>query len=154
MEILVYRKWKKEEYTVGRLSVDGTLFCNTMEDTDRGLDDGMEMWQIKNKKIPTRTAIPAGRYIVDMDTVSPRFSKYDFYKRVCDGKLPRLKNVKGFDGILIHCGVDHTNSAGCLLVGYNTTVGKLTDGKEAFKILYKEMKRAHEEGETIYITIE
>lgn len=154
MEILVYRKWKKPDYTVGRMSIDGTLVCNTMEDIDRGLDDGMQDWMIRNKKIPNVTAIPTGRYKVDMDTVSPKFSKYPFYMEVCKGKLPRIKNVKGFDGILIHCGVDHSNSSGCILVGMNKQKGKLTDSKETFKKVYALMKEAHDRGETIYITIE
>jgi hypothetical protein len=154
MEVLVYRKYKKPDYTVGRMSIDGTFICNTMEDVDRGLDDGMQDWMIRNKKIPNVTAIPTGRYKIDMDTVSPKFSKYPFYMEVCQGKLPRIKNVRGFDGILIHCGVDHSNSSGCILVGMNTKVGKLTDSKETFKKIYALMKEAHDNGETIYITIE
>lgn len=154
MEILVHRVWKKAEYCVGRLSIDGEIICNTMEDTDRGLDDGMQDWQIRNKKIPNRTAIPTGRYEVDMSTVSPRFSQKQFYMDVCQGKLPRLKNVKGFEGILIHTGNDETHSSGCLLVGLNKVRGKLTDSKETFKKVYALMKEAHDRGETIYITIE
>ena len=154
MEILVYRKWKKSDYTVGRMSIDGEIICNTMEDTDRGLDDGMQDWQIRNKKIPNVTAIPTGRYKIDMDTVSPKFSKYPFYMEVCQGKLPRLKNVKGFEGILLHCGADHSNSSGCILLGLNKVRGKLTDTKETFKKVYAMMKEAHDSGETIYITIE
>lgn len=154
MEILVYRKWKKPDYCVGRMSIDGVLICNTMEDTDRGLDDGMQDWQIRNKKIPNVTAIPTGRYKIDMDTVSPKFSKYPFYMEVCQGKLPRIKNVKGFEGILLHCGVDHSNSSGCILLGLNKVRGKLTDTKETFKKVYTLMKEAHDRGETIYITIE
>lgn len=154
MEILVYRKWKKSDYTVGRMSIDGEIICNTMEDTDRGLDDGMQDWQIRNKKIPNVTAIPTGRYKIDMDTVSPKFSKYPFYMEVCQGKLPRLKNVKGFEGILLHCGADHSNSSGCILLGLNKVRGKLTDTKETFKKVYAMMKEAHNKGETIYITIE
>lgn len=154
MEVLVYRKYKKPDYTVGRMSIDGTFICNTMEDVDRGLDDGMQDWIIRNKKIPNVTAIPTGRYKIDMDTVSSKFSKYPFYMEVCQGKLPRIKNVRGFDGILIHCGVDHSNSSGCILVGMNTKVGKLTNSKETFKKIYALMKEAHDKGETIYITIE
>jgi hypothetical protein len=154
MEILVYRKWKREDYTVGRMSIDGEIICNTMEDTDRGLDDGMQDWQIRNKKIPNVTAIPTGRYKIDMDTVSSKFSKYPFYMEVCQGKLPRIKNVKGFEGILLHCGVDHSNSSGCILLGLNKQKGKLTDSKETFKKVYALMKEAHARGETIYITIE
>lgn len=154
MEIVVYRKYKKDSYTVGRLSMDGTFICNTMEDTDRGLDDGMPDWMIRNKKIPNVTAIPTGRYEVDMSTVSPRFSQKQFYMDVCQGKLPRLKNVKGFEGILIHTGNDETHSSGCLLVGLNKVKGKLTDSKETFKKVYALMKEAHNKGEAIYITIE
>jgi hypothetical protein len=154
MEILVCRKWKKDDYTIGRISLDGVLFGNTLEDTDRGLDEGMQDYMIRSKKIPTRTAIPTGRYIVDMETVSSRFSKYPFYMEVCQGKLPRLKNVRGFDGILIHCGTNHQHTEGCILVGLNKKVGQLEDGKEIFKKIYAEMKEAHDRGETIYITIE
>lgn len=157
MEILVYRKWKKPDYTLGRLSVDGVFMANTMEDIDRGLDDGMPDWMIRNKKIPNVTAIPTGRYEVDMSTVSPKFSKYPFYMEVCQGKLPRLKNVKGFDGILIHV-ADGPKGAdllqGCIGVGENRIVGGLVNGKETFKKLYKLMKDAHNRNETIYLTIE
>ena len=73
MEILVYRKCQKADYCVGRMSIDCKIICNTMEDNDRGLDDWMQDWQIRNKKIPNRTAIPTGRYVVDMATVSPKF---------------------------------------------------------------------------------
>lgn len=154
MEILLNRRYKKENYTIGLLSIEGEFVCSTLEDTDRALDDGMEDWQIRNKKIPNRTAIPTGRYEIDMSTISPRFSQKPFYMEVCQGKVPRIKNVKGFDGILLHCGTDETHSSGCLLLGLNKIKGKLTDSKETFKKVYALMKEAHDKGEAIYITIE
>ena len=154
MELRVDRKWKKEEYTVGRLFVDGEFFCNTMEDTDRGLDQDMEDWMIRSKKIPNRTAVPTGRYKVLMNNVSPKFSQKQFYKQVCKGKLPRLEDVKGYEGILIHCGTTHQHSAGCILVGNNTIKGKLTNSEETFKKLYSMMKDAYDKGDEVYITIE
>lgn len=154
MEILVYRRWKKDDYTIGRIFIDGVLFGNTLEDTDRNLSDAMDERAIRNRKIMNKTAIPMGRYIIDMKTVSPRFSQYPFYMNLCNGKLPRIKNVKGFDGILIHCGVDNSNTSGCILVGLNKQVGKLTDSKEVFTKIYTEMKKASDRGEAIYITIE
>lgn len=157
MEILVYRRWPKTGYTIGRMYIDGILMCNTLEDEDRRLSDAMDERTIRNRKIYGKTAIPKGRYIVDMDTISPKFSKYEFYMEVCGGRLPRIKSVKGFDGILIHV-ADGPKGAdlleGCIGVGKNTAVGQLSDGKNTFKKIYAEMKRAHEEGETIYITIE
>ena len=154
MEITVNRRWKKAEYTVGQLFVDDELFCNTMEDADRGLDNSMQDFMIRSKKIPNRTAVPTGRYEINMNTVSPSFSKKQFYMDVCKGKLPRLMQVKGFDGILIHCGTNHTHSSGCILVGYNKKTGQLTDSKEVFEALYKKMKKAYDKGEKIFINIQ
>lgn len=157
MEVLVYRKWPKTGYTVGRIFIDGVLYGNTLEDEDRGLSDAMDERTVRNRKIYGKTAIPRGRYKVDMDTLSPKFSKYPFYMEVCQGKLPRIKNVKGFDGILIHV-ADGPKGAGllegCIGVGLNKKVGQLSDGKEVFKKIYAEMKKAHSKGEAIYITVE
>lgn len=157
MEILVYRKWPKAGYCVGRIFIDGQLYGNTLEDEDRGLSDAMSEDTIRNRKIYGKTAIPRGRYIVDMNTYSPKFAKYDFYKEVCGGKLPRIKNVKGFEGILIHV-ADGPRGAdlleGCIGVGLNHKRGQLCEGKETFKKIYALMKEAHNRGENIYITVE
>ena len=157
MEILVHRKWNQQEYCVGRIFIDGQLVGNTLEDTDRGLSDAMDESTIRNRKIYGKTAIPRGRYIVDMRTYSPKFAKYPFYKEVCNGMLPRLKHVKGFEGILIHV-ADGPKGAdlleGCIGVGLNHKRGQLCDGKETFKKIYAMMKEAHDRGETIYITVE
>lgn len=157
MEVLVYRKWPKDEYTVGRLFIDGSLICNTLEDTDRGLSDAMDERTVRNRKIYGKTAIPRGRYKIDMETVSPKFSKKKFYMDVCQGKLPRIKNVKGFEGILLHV-ADGPKGAdlleGCIGVGLNRVKGQLCEGKDVFTKIYRLMKEAHDRGETIYITVE
>ena len=95
-KITIDRKWKKEDYTIGKLYIDGKYICNTCEDTDRGLDERMDLQMIKTRKIPTRTAIPIGTYEVRMDIVSNKYSKYEYYQKVCNGKVPRLMGVKGF----------------------------------------------------------
>lgn len=154
MKIIVDRKWKKENYTIGRLFVDGVLFCNTLEDTDRELTQKISSTIIRNKKIPNQTAIPTGEYKITLDVVSPKFSKYEYYMDVCNGKLPRLLNVPGFDGVLIHVGSTAANSSGCILVGYNKEKGRLSDSKIVFKELYQKMKKASDNGEDITIEIE
>lgn len=156
MKLKVERKWKKEEYTIGRLYIDDEFICNTLEDKDRGLDDSMSEEEIKEKKVYGKTAIPKGIYDISMSVVSPKFSKYDFYKEVCDGKVPRLLNVKGFDGILIHVADGYKGAdlvLGCIGVGKNTIKGGLTDGKETFKKLYEKMKNAYKNTEKIIIEI-
>lgn len=157
MEILVYRKWPKEGYCVGRIFIDGFLCGNSLEDEDRGLSDAMDERTIRNRKVYGKTAIPRGRYTIDMETVSPKFSKKKFYMDVCQGKLPRIKNVKGFEGILLHV-ADGPKGAdlleGCIGVGWNRVKGQLCEGKDVFTKIYRLMKEAHDRGETIYITVE
>lgn len=137
MKLLVERKWKKSNYTVGTLSIDGKYFCETLEDTDRGLKDTMSVNEIQAIKKPHITAIPAGTYQVTLNTVSPKFGSKQFYKEVCNGKVPRLLNVKGFDGVLIHSGNKAEDTDGCILVGRNKVVGQVINSQATFKELYK-----------------
>lgn len=153
MELVVDRKWKKQSYTISNLFIDGKWFCNVLEDTDRNLDDSMSAEKIKELKKPSITAIPRGTYEITLDVTSPRFSKVSFYKEVCNGKLPRLLNVKGFEGILIHAGNTDKDSEGCLLVGVNLEKGKVLNSRETFKKLYKLLKDRRIKGEKITIKI-
>jgi len=153
MEIVVERKWPKPAYTIGRLYVEGELFCNSEEDPDRGLWIYDSPETIMAKKIPGETAIPKGRYLVDMDIISPKYSKIAWYKRVTKGYMPRLRNVPGFSAILIHPGSSAEDTRGCILVGKNTVKGGLTQSRDTFEKLYKLMKAAHDKGEHIFITI-
>lgn len=154
MYIRLQRKWKKADYTIGRLFIDGEFICNTLEDTDRGLMDIMRESEILSKKVSGETAIPSGTYEVSLDVVSPKFSKYAFYKEVCGGKLPRLLDVKCFDGVLIHCGNDAEDTHGCILVGKNTIKGGLTESKECFKLVYDKMKKSRKRKDPIFLVIE
>lgn len=151
MKLLLVRKYKKAEYTIGELYIDGKFFCNTIEDKDRGLKQNMTLSEIQKTKVPNETAIPAGKYEVVLDIISPSFSKKQFYKDFCDGKLPRLLNVPGFEGILIHCGTNQDNSSGCIIVGENKIKGGLINSKETFMKLYTILKSSDDK---IEITIE
>jgi hypothetical protein len=56
MLITVDRKYKKSDYTIGNLYIDGKWFCNTLEDADRGLDSSMSEDMIRTLKKPSITA--------------------------------------------------------------------------------------------------
>ena len=156
MIITIDRKYKKPTYTIGNLYINNKWFCNTLEDTDRGLTQAMTEFQISGIKIMHRTAIPTGTYLVSLDIFSPKFSKYPFYMEVCEGKLPRLMDVKCFSGVLIHV-ADGPKGAdllsGCIGVGFNKIKGGLLDGKETFKKLYKVLREAYNKGEQIRLII-
>ena len=140
MKLLLKRIAKKEAYTIGKLYIDGQYFCDTIEDKDRGLSQQMSAITIASKKVMHKTAIPTGTYKVTMNVISPRFSKKDFYKKnACDGRLPRLIDVPGFDGVLIHVGNTAEDSSGCILVGRNKQVGKVLESSNTFIQLYKKL---------------
>lgn len=153
MNLRLERKWKKADYTVGKLYVDGVLFSDTLEDKDRGLDDSMAAEKIKSIKVAKETAIPTGTYNVTLNVQSPKFKNRAQYA-FCKGYLPRLLNVKGFDGILIHIGNTQYDSAGCILVGENKIVGQVINSTTTFKKLYTVLDAANKKGEKITITIE
>ena len=153
MKITIDRKWKKDTYTIGNLYVNGSLFCNTLEDRDRGIKKTDSLATIKSKKIYGETAIPTGTYTIDMTVVSPKYAAVKWYKNLCQGKLPRFNNVPGFEGVLIHPGNTPFDTNGCILVGKNTIKGQVTQSKDTFAKLYKRMKEAYDRKETIEIEI-
>lgn len=156
MRLVVKRIAKRETYTIGRLYIDGIYFCDALEDKDRGLLQSMELSTIQKKKVYGETAIPVGEYEITLDVVSPKFSKYKFYMDTCEGKLPRLLDVKGFEGVLIHCAEGYKGAEllqGCIGVGRNTIVGGLTDCKSTFRKLYNKLREAKERNEQIWLSV-
>ena len=154
MRLTLRRIAKKETYTIGHLYVDGIYVCDTVEDKDRGLKSHHPLEQISKVKVYGETAIPMGTYTIDMDKVSPKFSNRSWAKPY-SGKIPRLRSVPGFESILIHPGNTAASSLGCILVGINDKVGRVSDSQRTFRRLMDDyLVPAHERGETITITIQ
>lgn len=143
MKLTIKRIITRNSYTLGELYIDGQFFCSTLEDRDRGLTQNMSVEQIKSIKVPGETAIPKGTYRVTLDVVSPKFSKYPFYMETCGGKLPRLIDVKGYEGVLIHVADGPKRDSlvqGCIGIGNLSAEEYLMNGKKVFAELYNKMK--------------
>lgn len=137
MEIELKRLWKKTDYTVGRMYVNGIFFSNTLEDAVRDIaEDG-------TGKVYGKTAIPAGRYRV-VYMYSPKFKR----------RMPRLLDVPHFDGILIHAGNTAADTLGCILVGLNTQKGRLTSSRHYSDMLNRRCELCDMRKEEIWITIQ
>ena len=143
MQILIQRHALKEGYTIGRMEINGKYFCDTLEDTDRGLRESMTEDEIAALKVKGATAIPTGTYRIDMQTRSPRF----------DRVLPRLINVKGYEGVLIHSGNTAADTEGCILVGLNRVRGKVIGSRLKLGRLLVLLREAQAEGEEIELVI-
>lgn len=142
MKILLRRIARRPNYTIGKLYVDGKYFCDTLEDTDRGLTSSMSKQEIEERKIKANTAIPIGKYEVTV-TFSPRFNKY----------MPLLLGVKGFEGIRVHSGNGPEDTEGCILVGLNKKVGQVLESRVTYNKLFKVIDRAFKKNELIMIEI-
>ena len=129
MELTLRRIALMDTYTIGRLSVNGVYFCDTLEDKVRDLNKDGDLDDIGEGKVYGETAIPYGTYKIEI-SYSPRFKRM----------LPRLLNVRHFDGILIHAGNTAKDTHGCILVGRNTEKGKVTNSKATFDRLFTLMK--------------
>src|SRR5574343_976097 len=105
MKLELIRHAIKDTYTIGKLFIDGTYFCDTLEDYVRA-----------GEKVFGKTAIPTGTYDVQI-TYSNRFKQ----------PMPLLIDVPGFSGIRIHPGNTAEDTHGCILVGKNTIKGRLTE---------------------------
>lgn len=154
MKLKLIRKTRGSLSTIGELYINDKFICYTLEDPDRSLHSGMSIEEIKRIKVFGDTAIPKGTYIIDMNTISPRLSKYDFYKQYANGgRVPRLKNVPGFEGILMHTGNSPLDSCGCLLTGLSKGDNFVGQSREAFKKLYPLLQDSYNKGEEITIEI-
>lgn len=143
MKLTIKRTITRNSYTLGKLYVDGVYFCDTLEDKDRGLTQDMNIGQIQLLKINGETAIPKGIYKVTLDVISPKFSKYPFYMETCKGKLPRLIDVKGYEGVLIHVADGPKRDSllqGCIGIGNLSAEEYLMNGKKVFAELYNKLK--------------
>lgn len=128
MKLLLKRIALKDNYTIGKLYIDGKYFCDTLEDA------------VRDVKIKHQTAIPKGIYKVVL-TASPRF------KRI----LPRLLNVPEFTGVLIHRGNTIDDTSGCILVGENKKKGMVLNSTEYEVELVKILTESNSKNITIEI---
>ena len=107
MKLHLQRTERGDRYTMSRLAIDGVAFCDTLESTDRHLEAATMR---PEQKVFGQTAIPTGTYPVVL-TYSPRFK--------CT--LPLIQDVPHFEGIRIHTGNTSADTAGCILVGRQST---------------------------------
>lgn len=142
MKLELYRKYRKNGYTIGLLYADGKFVCNTLEDTDRGLTSAMSERQIASIKVKGKTAIPTGTYPIIV-TYSPRFKK----------QMPLLCNTKNFEGVRIHSGNTANDTEGCILCGKNTEVGKVTSSRIWTEKVYELINNAIRKKESVTIEI-
>jgi len=162
MEFVVERKYKRADYTIGRLTAsphpsplgEGAYFtCDTLE-PPVGTPEEM-------RTAGSRKCIPPGTYNIRMvwspkfkmqlpqiDVLSPFFCPASEASKLERGEM--LKAKRG--SILIHAGNTVKDTSGCILVGRNLQVGKVLDSRKTLNMILALIKTAIKK-EQITITI-
>lgn len=149
MKLTIKLLANRPTYSISKLYIDDVYFCDVLEDTQRGLKQTDDLQVIKSKKVYGDTAIPRGTYKITMDVVSNKFKSRSWAKPY-GGKLPRLLDVPGYEGVLIHPGNTSKDTLGCILVGKNNIVGQVTNSVNTFHTL---MNKLLAEKDDITITL-
>lgn len=132
MKIEVIRVFTANDATVGKMYIDGIDTCYTLEDVVRPLGE----------KVYGKTAIPAGRYRVDV-TPSARFKR----------DLPILLDVPNFTGVRIHAGNSAEDTHGCILVGLEQHGDTISRSRDAMDIVFAQIRDAVKRGEEVWIEL-
>ena len=150
MELEVWRFSSQEDSTNGLLfDVTGgkrRFLCYTLEDEHR------------EEKVAGETRIPAGTYRITLRTVGGFHGRYEKkYGEMHKGML-WVRDVPGFEYILIHTGNTDEHTAGCLLLGdsqqanFGSSNGMVGSSVNAYKRVYPPIAKALEEGRSVSIT--
>jgi hypothetical protein len=119
----------------GELLADGIVIGQTLEDTDRHLEEGGE-------KLYGETAIPRGRYRIVL-SYSYRF------KRI----MPEVLGVSTHTGVRIHGGNDEVDTLGCPLLGRVRTATGIKDCHDANEYLVDLLTYAAERNEDVWLEV-
>jgi len=149
MQLEVIRFSSAKDSTLGLLfnvtDEKREFLCYTLED------------EYREEKVMHETRIPSGTYEITLRTVGGFHSKYNKrFPEIHKGML-WIRDVPGFEWILIHCGNDDDDTSGCLLLGDTQTENVKSDGfvgssTNAYKRIYPSIAKAIESGECVEIT--
>ena len=131
MNLVLTRKWREGDATIGEIAVDGGFECYSLEDR---VHDG--------PKIPGQTAIPTGAYGIVLHTSA-----------ALRMEVPMLCDVPDFEWIYLHPGNTPSDTKGCILVGRGRDVAAITESRIAYMALFSKIKAAMLDGEAVRIEI-
>ena len=119
--VRMHRIHNNERYCISRLydGKTGEWICDAIEDTVRDDDHN-------------------GR----IDHGEAKFAKtrLDIGHKARYGCIPLLHKVNSFTSIRIHPGETEKNSEGCILLGYNKEVGRMSDSEAVCLSFYERMR--------------
>lgn len=127
VSVTVYRWAKLMNYTIGDYHVDDKKICNSLEDKVRDINKDGDLLDEGETKVYGKTAIP---YTPEGKCYFAWVEKHSKF-----GMCLHIFGVPHFEGIFSHCGNIPEHTLGCILAGYNTQKGMVTNSRKAMNAL-------------------
>jgi hypothetical protein len=138
--ISVQRYKESDQWTLSKVFIDGVLEAVGLEDEKR------------EKKVMHETRIPEGVYKITLRTFGGHHERY--LKKFPEHKgMLWVRDVPGFQDILIHIGNTEKDTSGCLLLGSKADekLGTISGSTIAYRKFYKKVLAALEADEDVTI---
>jgi hypothetical protein len=144
MNILVKRYKSEKDFTIGKVYIDDQFECYSLEDEKRDV------------KVMHETRIPEGKYKIDLRTFGGHHEQYAKKFPAMHKGMLWVKDVPGFQDILIHIGNTDEDTSGCLLIGLNVDEAKgiLYNSTAAYLRFYPKVLAAIEAKKDVWIKYE
>lgn len=143
MKLKVIRHHSTDDFTLGMLldvSKGIKFLAYTLEDEHR------------DEKVKGETRIPAGTYNITLRTEGGFHQRYEEKYGTMHKGMLWVRDVPGFEYILIHTGNTDEHTAGCLLVGNSSDLkGFIGSSVSAYKRIYPAIAKALDKGEQVTI---
>jgi hypothetical protein len=149
MDLELIRFISQDKLTIGALysTHQGAhdYLCFTLED----------QWRPPGVKVAGETRIPAGRYAVELRTIGGYHQRYGARFPAMHKGMLHVRNVPGFEYILIHCGNTADDSAGCILVGDTAMprVGQIGGSEVAYRRIYPPIVSSLLKGDDVWLKV-
>lgn len=144
MILEVWRYDSATEYTRGVLTMNEhgmrRFLCHTLED------------EFREHKVAAETRIPAGTYRLTLRKAGGHHEKYARRFNSMHKGMLWVRDVPGFEWILIHCGNTEADTAGCLLVGREALTAGIGKSTAAYKAIYPRIAARLASGQDVFIT--
>ena len=135
LHLTLTRTSLSDAYTLGVLHEAGNreALCFTLEDPVR---------DPSGEKIPGETAIPFGRYPMELRTEGGMHGRYaERFRSIHEGML-WVRAVPNFEWVYLHVGNSVSDSRGCPLVGRQLRPGRVTESASAYRLIYPKIAAA------------
>jgi hypothetical protein len=142
MNIDVFRYNSDIDHSNSIILVDREYECDGLED------------EYRRNKVMHETRIPDGTYKIEFRTEGGFHQRYTNKFGSWHKGMLWIKDVPGFEYILIHIGNSDDDTSGCLVVGYagRNNHNWIAESTTAYKAFYPKVRNALQRGEQVSIT--